>query len=220
MDKKKAVKIFMENFIKSDDEKIYENIKNITKFEEIESKDILFTEGERAEYFYYIREGNIKLSKLSYQGKETVIRIVHSNEIFAEATLYGKSLYPVNAAAINKTYLLAISIKGFQELCAKNNDFVLKLFITMSHQLRYLVDMINDLSSKDTTNRLLKYLYSLKEKKGTNIIKLPIAKRDLAMLLGAAPETISRLFTKLQNDGLIKINGREIEILENENNNF
>lgn len=190
MDKKKAVKIFMENFIKSDDEKIYENIKNITKFEEIESKDILFTEGERAEYFYYIIEGNIKLSKLSYQGKETVIRIVHSNEIFAEATLYGKSLYPVNAAAINKTYLLAISIKGFQELCAKNNDFVLKLFITMSHQLRYLVDMINDLSSKDTTNRLLKYLYSLKEKKGTNIIKLPIAKRDLAMLLGAAPETI------------------------------
>ena len=37
------------------------------------------------------------------------------------------------------------------------------------------------------------------------------------MLLGAAPETISRLFTKLQNDGLIKINGKEITILEKDN---
>ena len=78
-------------------------------------------------------------------------------------------------------------------------------------------DMINDLSSTDTTNRLLKYLYSLKEKKGSSVIKLPIPKRDLAMLLGAAPETISRLFTKLQNDGLIKINGKEITILEKDN---
>ena len=86
----------------------------------------------------------------------------------------------------------------------------------MSHQLRYLVDMINDLSSTDTTKRLMKYLYALKEKKGSSIIKLPIPKRDLAMLLGAAPETISRVFTKLQNDGFIKIQGREITILKDE----
>lgn len=215
MEKQKALKIFMSNFIKSDDGQIYESLKNITKTKIIENKEILFTEGETGEYFYYIIDGNIKLSKITPSGKETVIRIVHQNEIFAEATLYGRNTYPVNAAAINKTTLLAISIKGFQNLCAKNNTFVLKLFITMSHQLRYLVDMINDLSSTDTTNRLLKYLHALKEKKGSSTIKLPIPKRDLAMLLGAAPETISRLFTKLQNDGFIKINGKEITILEN-----
>lgn len=217
MDKNKALKIFMVNFINSHDEDIYENLKNITKINIIENKNILFTEGQEAEYFYYIIDGNIKLSKITPQGKETIIRIVHNNEIFAEATLYGRKTYPVNAAAVNKTTLLAISIKGFQELCSKNNAFVLKLFITMSHQLRYLVDMINDLSSTDTTGRLLKYLYSLKEKKGSSVIKLPIPKRDLAMLLGAAPETISRLFTKLQNDGLIKINAKEITILEKDN---
>ena len=215
MDLSKALKIFMDNFINSNDEQIYNNLKQITKIQVLNNKSILFIENQLAEYFYYV-DGNIKLSKLTENGKETIIRIVHNNEIFAEATLYGRKTYPVNAAAINKTYLLAISIKGFQELCSKNNAFVLKLFITMSHQLRYLVDMINDLSSTDTTKRLMKYLYALKEKKGSSIIKLPIPKRDLAMLLGAAPETISRVFTKLQNDGFIKIQGREITILKDE----
>lgn len=216
MDKNKAVKIFMNNFINSDDNEIFKELNSITKVKIIDNKDILFTEGQRAEYFYYIISGNIKLSKITASGKESVIRIVHDNEIFAEATLYGRDIYPVNSSAINKTTLLAISLKGFQELCAKNNTFVLKLFITMSHQLRYLVDMVNDLSSTDTTNRLLKYLYSLKEKRGSSVIKLPVPKRDLAMLLGAAPETISRLFAKLQNDGFIKINGKEITILDKE----
>ena len=216
MDLSKALKIFMDNFIKSNDEQIYNNLKQITKIQVLNNKSILFIENQLAEYFYYVVDGNIKLSKLTENGKETIIRIVHNNEIFAEATLYGRKTYPVNAAAINKTYLLAISIKGFQELCSKNNAFVLKLFITMSHQLRYLVDMINDLSSTDTTKRLMKYLYALKEKKGSSIIKLPIPKRDLAMLLGAAPETISPVFTKLQNDGFIKIQGREITILKDE----
>lgn len=214
MEKSKAVKIFMNNFIKSNDDEIFADLSSITKVKIIDNRDILFTEEQKAEYFYYIISGNIKLSKITPMGKESVIRIVHDNEIFAEATLYGRNTYPVNASAINKTTMLAISINGFQELCAKNNAFVLKLFITMSHQLRYLVDMVNDLSSTDTTNRLLKYLYSLKEKKGSSTIKLPVPKRDLAMLLGAAPETISRLFTKLQNDGFIKINGKEITILE------
>lgn len=216
MDLSKALKIFMDNFINSNDEQIYNNLKQITKIQVLNNKSILFIENQLAEYFYYVVDGNIKLSKLTENGKETIIRIVHNNEIFAEATLYGRKTYPVNAAAINKTYLLAISIEGFQELCSKNNAFVLKLFITMSHQLRYLVDMINDLSSTDTTKRLMKYLYALKEKKGSSIIKLPIPKRDLAMLLGAAPETISRVFTKLQNDGFIKIQGREITILKDE----
>ena len=216
MDLSKALKVFMDNFINSNDEQIYNNLKQITKIQVLNNKSILFIENQLAEYFYYVVDGNIKLSKLTENGKETIIRIVHNNEIFAEATLYGRKTYPVNAAAINKTYLLAISIKGFQELCSKNNAFVLKLFITMSHQLRYLVDMINDLSSTDTTKRLMKYLYALKEKKGSSIIKLPIPKRDLAMLLGAAPETISRVFTKLQNDGFIKIQGREITILKDE----
>lgn len=216
MNLNKALKIFMDNFINSQDEQIYNSLIQITKVQVIDNKSILFIENQMADYFYYVIEGNIKLSKLTENGKETIIRIVHSNEIFAEATLYGRKTYPVNAAAINKTYLLAVSIKGFQELCSKNNTFVLKLFITMSHQLRYLVDMINDLSSTDTTKRLLKYLYSLKEKKGSSTIKLPIPKRDLAMLLGAAPETISRIFAKLQNDGFIKIQGKEITILKYE----
>lgn len=214
MTKEKALEIFTADFMGTSDLKIVEAVKPITKVVMLENKDTLFNENEKADFFYYVINGNIKLSKISHDGKEIIIRIVHNNEIFAEAVLYGRNTYPVNSTAINKTYLLAISISGFKELCFTNQEFMLKLFITMSHQLRYFVDMVNDLTSADTTSRLLKYLYNLKEKTGSSTITLPISKRDLSMLLGAAPETVSRIFTKLQNDGVISFNGKEITILK------
>lgn len=217
MTKEKALEIFASKFMGTSDLKIVEAVKPITKVVILENKDILFNEKEKADFFYYVINGNIKLSKISHDGKEIIIRIVHNNEIFAEAMLYGRNTYPVNAVSINKTYLLAISISGFKELCFTNKEFMLKLFITMSHQLRYFVDMVNDLTSADTTSRLLKYLYNLKEKTGSSTITLPISKRDLSMLLGAAPETVSRIFTKLQNDGVISFNGKEITIIKDIN---
>ncbi len=217
MTKEKALEIFASKFMGTSDLKIVEAVKPITKIITLENKYTLFNENEKADFFYYVINGNIKLSKISHDGKEIIIRIVHNNEIFAEAVLYGRNTYPVNAVSINKTYLLAISISGFKELCFTNQEFMLKLFITMSHQLRYFVDMVNDLTSADTTSRLLKYLYNLKAKTGSSTITLPISKRDLAMLLGAAPETVSRIFTKLQNDGVISFNGKEITIIKNIN---
>lgn len=217
MTKEKALEIFASKFMGTSDLKIIEAVKPITKVVILENKDTLFNENEKADYFYYVISGNIKLSKINLDGKEMIIRIVHSNEIFAEAMLYGRNTYPVNSTAINKTYLLAINISGFKELCYTNQEFILKLFVIMSHQLRYFVDRINDLSSSDTTSRLLKYLHKLKEKTGSSTITLPIPKRDLAMLLGAAPETISRIFTKLQNDGFISFNSKEITILKDIN---
>lgn len=217
MTKEKALEIFASKFMGTSDLKIVEAVKPITKIITLENKYTLFNENEKADFFYYVINGNIKLSKISHDGKEIIIRIVHNNEIFAEAVLYGRNTYPVNAVSINKTYLLAISISGFKELCFTNQEFMLKLFITMSHQLRYFVDMVNDLTSADTTSRLLKYLYNLKAKTGSSTITLPISKRDLAMLLGAAPETVSRIFTKLQNDGVISFNGKEITIIKDIN---
>lgn len=217
MTKEKALEIFTTDFMGTSDLKILEAVKPITRVVTLENKDTLFNENEKADFFYYVINGNIKLSKISHDGKEIIIRIVHNNEIFAEAVLYGRNTYPVNAAAINKTHLLAINVSGFKELCFTNQEFMLKLFIVMSHQLRYFVDMVNDLTSADTTSRLLKYLYNLKEKTGSSIITLPISKRDLAMLLGAAPETISRIFTKLQNDEFISFNGKDITILKDIN---
>ena len=164
MTKEKALEIFAADFMGSSDLKVVEAIKSITRIIMLENKDTLFNENEKADYFYYVVSGNIKLSKISHDGKEIIIRIVHNNEIFAEAVLYGRNTYPVNSTAINKTYLLAINVSGFKELCFTNQEFILKLFVTMSHQLRYFVDMVNDLTSADTTARLLKYLCNLKEK--------------------------------------------------------
>lgn len=214
MNKKDAVTVFIKAFTGSTSDEYINLLMPVAKTIKLNNKEILFTEGDKAEYIYFVLFGNIKLSKITPNGKETIIRIVTDREIFAEAVLYSMKNYPVTSSALNKTELLALNVEGFRKICLTNAEFVLKMFITMSHQLRYLVDMINDLSSSDTSERLLKYITALTEKKNSKTIKLPVPKRDLAMLLGAVPETISRLFAKLQNEGYISINGKEITLLK------
>lgn len=214
MNKQDAVNTFLKAFTGTINHEYNKIITPISKVVKLKNKEILFTEGENAEYIYFVLTGHIKLSKITPNGKETIIRIVGPNEIFAEAVLYTFKSYPVNSSALQHSELLAINAKEFKHICLTNGEFVLKMFVTISHQLRYLVDTINDLSSSDTSERLLKYITALSEKKNSRTVKLPIPKRDLAMLLGAVPETISRLLTKLQNDGFISINGKEITILK------
>ena len=214
MDLKTAMTEFLNKFIGKSNDEILNYMMPIAKFINKESKEFLFHEGDNANYIYFLISGNVKLSKYAPNGKEIVIKIVNNHELFAEATLYGINKYPVNATVINKAEILGLSIEGFKKICLTKEEFLLNLFTTMSHRLRYLVEMINDLVAADTMQRLTKYINSLSESKNSNTFKLPISKKDLALLLGAAPETVSRLFIKLQNDGFITLEGRNITILK------
>jgi CRP/FNR family transcriptional regulator len=73
--------------------------------------------------------------------------------------------------------------------------------------------MVENLTLADARKRFLNYLKILKDKKG-DTITLPVPKGEIALLLGTAPETFSRLLKKLSNDKIIEVKGRDIKILK------
>jgi CRP/FNR family transcriptional regulator len=82
-----------------------------------------------------------------------------------------------------------------------------------SKRMRNFVRQIEDLSSMGTKKRLIKYLLDNSQiVNRENIVSLDISKKNLALLLGISPETLSRIFNLLKKEGLISVSGKEIKL--------
>jgi len=115
--------------------------------------------------------------------------------------------------AVEDCVALAIDARKIEQLIKENSKFALKLIGSLSKRIKYLINVIENLTLSDLSSRFLNYLKNLADQKKSNEITLPVKKGDLAILLGATPEAFSRMLKKLKQDGVIDIEGRKIKIL-------
>jgi CRP-like cAMP-binding protein len=211
----------------SDDE--LENVKNISRLKTYNKGDILFFDTEPYLGFYIVISGMIKIYKISKDGKEHILHIVAPYNTFAEVPLFenfgemheSDFRYPANCMALeDATQVVLIPARAFTVMLETNNKLCLKLISGFAKRLRYLNHHIEDITLKDVTRRvagfvLTEFMRSGNGKdKGPDSIKLNISKNDLASLLGTIPETLSRTFKKLSDDGVVDVVGRKIQILD------
>ncbi|MDY0300058.1 MAG: Crp/Fnr family transcriptional regulator [Trichlorobacter sp.] len=181
--------------------------------------EVLFSEGEKAEGFYLLLDGYLKLCRVSADGREKVLHFVHAGETFAEAAFFGDGSYPAEARALEAGEALFIPRKGFMELMSANPQFTINLVVSLSLSLRRFARQIEELTFADVTSRLASFLVTLADEKSTRYdgityLELGIKKGELASQLGTAGETISRTFRKLREEGIIEIEGRKITVLQ------
>lgn len=220
MDKLTAIKNFYKNFLGSDDIESTTLLYETSVIKTLTPKEILFFEGDKASNMYYLLSGLIKLSRSSPEGKETIIHFVNPNEIFAAVAIREDSIYPVTAKATQKTQVLGVKIEALTKLITSKPEFMMNLFIYATNRIKYLLDTIDSLTLKDARSRLINYLQNLSEtasKKGTDKFCLPITKHELALLIGTTPETLSRIFTKLEYEGILKQQGKLLKYIPPEN---
>lgn len=178
--------------------------------------EFIFLEGEKAFGFYLIVEGTIKIFKESAKGKEVVIHIFGPGEIFAEIVLTGQDTYPASARALTDVELLYFPKKNLLALLRDKPELALQLLGLFAIRLRGLLHTIENLTFRDSRERLLHYIWELSDSGNKNEITLPLNKTQLALLLGITPETLSRLFQKLRDEGLLEIHRRKVTLLNPE----
>ncbi|MFZ0932388.1 MAG: Crp/Fnr family transcriptional regulator [Syntrophobacteraceae bacterium] len=175
----------------------------------------LFSEGDNAKGFYLVVSGKIKIYKLSLEGKEQILHIFGSGEILGEVPVFAGGSYPANAEAIEPSRMLFFPRKSFVDLISREPAIALNLLGILSQRLRRFTHLIEDLSLKEVPGRLAAYLIYLGERSGSRqALELEITKAQLASLLGTIPETLSRILTKLAQQGIISVEGRNIRVLD------
>lgn len=173
---------------------------------------IIFAEGEKAEGFYVLLSGKLKIYKLSPEGKEQILHIIEPGEPFAEVALFSETTFPAYAEAIRESEVMFFPRKGFEKLIRDDPAIVMNMFAILSQRLKYFTRLIEDLSLKEVPQRFAAYLIFLADRERSDDVSLGISKGQLASLLGTIPETLSRIMGKMAGQGIIEMQGRRIRI--------
>ncbi len=181
-------------------------------------KQHLFEAGDRADSFFVIAHGWVKLSRVSRDGEEVIIHIFGPGETFAEAAVFGRRrVYPVNAQAVSDVEIVEIPRSCFVQKIEQDSQFALQILASISSHQHYLVGQLEQVTTRTAPQRIGAFLLRFCEKKNTEdgsmIVDLPYDKFLISTRLNIKPETFSRALSKLEPYG-IKIDGRDIKIYD------
>ncbi|MCX5873495.1 MAG: Crp/Fnr family transcriptional regulator [Deltaproteobacteria bacterium] len=174
----------------------------------------IFSEGDPGNGFYVVKEGRIKIYKISSEGKEQILHVFGSGEPFGEAPVFEGRRFPAHAEALMDTICIFFPRKSFTELISKNPSLAMNMLGVLSRRLRRFAALVEDLSLKEVPGRLAAYLLYLSETESNPTeLSLDMAKGQLAGMLGTIPETLSRILGKLAKQGFIEAAGPKIKIM-------
>jgi len=181
------------------------------------AKTRIFEKNTPAEYFYFLRNGQVKLFIISASGVEKVIEILNSSQTFAEAIMFmPKQVYPVSAETIKESEIYRFDMKTFRQMLESSNELCIRLLSIMARHLHVMVNDINNLSLHNATYRFVVYLLEQIPEGAIELsdIHLSTPKNIIASRLSIQPETFSRVLQQVRKQGLIEVKGNDICLLD------
>jgi CRP/FNR family transcriptional regulator len=181
------------------------------------SGELLFSEGEPCNGLNIISRGKVRIFKTSASGREQVLAVEKPGESIAEIPIFDGGPYPASAAAIEDTEIAFISRRDFRAYCLEHPEVALKVLAVVGARLRRLVAIIEELSFTTIRQRLVAMLVRLAQTEGKKTARgveflLPSSHQELANQLGTVRELISRNLTRLQAEGLLEVDSRQIVV--------
>ncbi len=179
--------------------------------------ELLFSEGEPCNGLNIIAAGKVRIFKTSVSGREQVLGVEKPGESIAEIPVFDGGPYPASAMAVEDTEIAFISRRDFQAYCMEHPEVALKVLAVVGARLRRLVAIIEELSFTTIRQRLISSLVRLAQSDGKRTGRgveflLPCTHQELANQLGTVRELISRNLTRLQAEGLLEVDSRQIVI--------
>ena len=179
--------------------------------------ELLFSEGEPCSGLHIIAKGKVRIFKTSVNGREQVLAVDVPGESVAELPVFDGGPYPASAVATEDTEIAFISRRDFHAYCVEHPEVPLKVLSVVGARLRRLVGIIEELSFTTIRQRLIAMLVKLAESEGKKTDRgieflLPATHQELANQLGTVRELISRNLMRLQAEGLLDVEARQIVI--------
>ena len=192
-----------------------ERVSEISFEKNFKRGESIFFEGDEATGFYMVAEGKVKIFKMSLDGREQILHIFGPGEPFGEVPVFHGQPFPANAVTLAQSTLLFFPRREFVDLVTSTPSLALSMLAMLSLRLRRFASQVESLSLKEVPGRLAAHLVYLAEEQGrTDRVVLDIPKGQLASLLGTSPEILSRIFSKMSEEGLIRVDGKTIELLD------
>jgi CRP-like cAMP-binding protein len=170
--------------------------------------EVVIREDERGDVFCLIKQGRVKITMTSPEGKELILSTLGPGQFFGEMALLDDEPRSASVIATEKLEVLTIWRSDFLQLLRENFAFTRRLLAEMSKRLRDASSRIESLATMDVYGRLARYLLELagnqgREAPGGYIAVTRPTHQAIANTIGTSRETVSRLLHELMEQGLI-----------------
>lgn len=181
----------------------------------IKKGDSIFEEGESVNGIYCIKEGVCKLSKLSANGKDQIVKLVKPGELLGQRSMISDEPANLSAVALEEMEVCFIPRNDVLHFFNNNNQFSMNVMKTICGDLKDSDDHMVSMAQKTVKERLAETLLYLEDTFGTNedgSLRIQLSREELAGMIGTATESCIRLLSEFNKNGLIELNGKRISI--------
>jgi len=185
----------------------------------LQSKSILFHQGDPAKKCYLVNRGRLKLTKLNEQGKEVILRYIGAGELTAAVAVIKNLDYPVTAESVDETDVTGWDKQTMMQLMRRYPDITINLIGIILERLEDIQNRYLELCTERVEQRIALTLLRLMRSAGSKTsegiyIDIPLGRQNIANYTGTTLYTVSRTLSTWEKKGWIK-SGRERIIVTN-----
>ncbi|WP_396160774.1 Crp/Fnr family transcriptional regulator [Flavobacterium sp.] len=183
----------------------------------IKKGEPIFEEGEVTNGIYCIKDGVCKLSKLSDNGKDQIVKLVKPGELLGQRSMISDEPANLSAVALEDMEVCFIPRSEVMQFFTKNNQFSMNVMKTICEDLKGADDHMVNMAQKTVRQRLAETLIYLEETFGKNedgSLHIQLSREELAGMIGTATESCIRLLSELNKSDYIELTGKKITLLD------
>ena len=174
-------------------------------------KAIVYSSGDQADKVYFIKEGAVKVSKYSKEGKEMIISIYKKGDVFGLESVFSDTNERTDVVEVlEDLYTCALDVNDVKSLLTTNLDFNKSIFKLIGSRSEKIKKRLEALFFQTSPDRIKGFIKDYALEYGTKLIysneievKIPFTHEDIAKLTGTTRQTTTTVFNKLEKEGII-----------------
>nr|WP_223198064.1 Crp/Fnr family transcriptional regulator [Maribacter arenosus] len=182
----------------------------------VKKGEAIFEEGDKLDGVFCVREGISKLSKLSANGKDQIVKLASKGEVMGQRSVIAEEYTNLSAVAVSDMEVCFIPKDSIIHTLSRNPDFAIEVLRHMAHDLKEADDVIVNMSQKTVKQRIAEAFLYLKKNYGEDrdgFLNLTLSREDIANVVGTATESAIRIISEFKKRGMIKTSGKKIGVL-------
>lgn len=165
--------------------------------------------------FSYLKTGLVKLYKHLDNGKNQIIKIAGPLDFINLLSLFSDRFFQYSVTALEDTTVCFVDIEIVKSMVKKNGNFALDLLEKMSRMTDQIINTTLEISRKNLRGRIAFVLiYFARSVYKNPTFELPVSRKEIAEFIEMTPENVIRILSEFRKDGIIRISGKEISILD------
>lgn len=181
----------------------------------IKKGEAIFTEGEKVNGIFCVKDGICKLTKLSANGNDQIVKLITKGELLGQRSMISEEPVNLSAIAVEDMQVCFIPKTEIMSLFNQNNQFSMNVIKTICSDLKEADKHLVNMAQKSVRQRLAETLVYLLDTFGTNpdnSLKIKLSREEIAAMVGTATESCIRLLSEFNKLGVVELSGKKIII--------